>query len=89
MAAQGSHLLNDNGPVLGLNVYDLGFAVGVLIVFSEILAPLGLGVLGLPAAGAVLVGLIPVRLRMRRKIIRDTIRSRLMKRVLYVPTKSA
>ncbi len=79
-AVYGSRLLNDNGNVLGLNAADLVSGVAVLIVSAEILKPLGIEVFSVPLACLSIVMLIPVRLRYRRKIIRDTIRAYLFPR---------
>jgi hypothetical protein len=70
---QGARFLNDNGHLLGLNIYDLIGAVGVLVIASELLRPVGLEFLGVPAGIGAMVALIPIRLRYRRRIIRDTI----------------
>ncbi|MEK6706673.1 MAG: hypothetical protein AABZ06_12885 [Bdellovibrionota bacterium] len=80
--ATGARFLNDNGSLMGLNVYDLIGAVGVLIVSSEVLRPLFLEFLSIPIAVAALIALIPIRLRYRRKIIRDSIGFAIGARVL-------
>jgi len=69
----GARHLNNNGQVLGLNVFDLVGAVGVLSVASVALQPVGLDFLCIPAGVAALVAVIPVRLRYRRRIIRDSL----------------
>ncbi len=69
----GSRVLNDNGSVLGLNIYDLIGSVTVLVITSELFRPVGLEFLSVVIAVLSLVCLIPIRLRYRRKIIRDAI----------------
>ena len=71
--ANGARFLNDNGPVLGLNAFDLIGAMAILVVTSELLRPVHLEFLSIPAAIAALVALIPIRLRYRRRIIRDSV----------------
>jgi len=71
--ARGSRFLNDNGSVLGLNTMDLMGAAGVMVAASEVLKPIRLDFLAIPVAVVALTALIPVRLRHRRKIIRDTL----------------
>ena len=85
--AQGSRLLNENGSVLGLNTHDLVGAMVVLVAASWALKPLGLDVLAVPVAVGALAVLVPVRLRSRRKIIRDTLYFHLTHGRLYVPKK--
>jgi hypothetical protein len=68
---RGSRLLNDNGPVLGLNVFDLIGAIVALILFAHLLGGTSLEFLALPVAALALIALIPLRLKHRRKIIRD------------------
>ena len=75
----GSRHLNDNGPVFGLNVFDLVGAMGVLVGAAKILEGTNFEFLSLPLAGGVLVALIPIRLRTGRKIIRDKIRYALLR----------
>lgn len=72
--AYGSRVLNDNGSVLGLNIYDLIGSVTVLVITSELLKPFGLEFLSVLVAIFSLILLIPIRLRYRRKIIRDAVR---------------
>jgi hypothetical protein len=71
---RGSRLLNDNGPVLGLNAYDLMGAIVLLVTLAQLLAGTGLEFVALPVAAIVLIAMIPLRLRRRRGILRDTIR---------------
>jgi hypothetical protein len=68
---RGSRLLNDNGTVLGLNVFDLIGAIVVLVLFAHLLGGTSLEFLALPVAALALIALIPIRLKYRRKIIRD------------------
>ncbi|MGK5087910.1 hypothetical protein WDW86_10160 [Bdellovibrionota bacterium FG-2] len=68
----GARNLNDNGSVLGLNIFDLIGAVGVMVVTSEMLRPLRLEFLSVLAGAVSLAVLIPIRMKYRRKIIRDT-----------------
>ena len=86
---QGSRLLNDNGSVIGLNVFDLIGAIAVLVLAGECLRPIGLDVAAVPIAVAALVGLIPIRLKYRRKIIRDTLVHALHLGVLHDPARTA
>jgi hypothetical protein len=82
---QGSRLLNDNGSVIGLNVGDLIGALGVLVMAAELLRPLGLDVAAVPLAVLSLVALVPVRLKYRRKIVRDYALSLLQPKVIHDP----
>jgi hypothetical protein len=86
---QGSRLLNDNGSVIGLNVFDLIGAVGVLVLTGEGLRPIGLEALAVPAAVACLTALIPIRLKYRRKIVRDTLLYILRTGVLHDPARTS
>ncbi len=70
---QGSRLLNDNGPVLGLNVFDLMAAITLLLIGTEVLDHTAIEVASLVAPFALLGFLVPIRLRSRRRIIRDRI----------------
>jgi hypothetical protein len=69
----GSRTLNNNGMLLGLNVYDLIGAVAVMIVCSVVLQPLKVEFLSVPAGILALTSLIPIRLKYRRRIIRDSV----------------
>jgi hypothetical protein len=69
----GSRVLNDSGSVLGLNIYDLIGAVAALVITSELLRPVGLEFLSVIIGILSLVFLVPIRLKFRRKIIRDTV----------------
>ena len=70
---QGSRLLNDNGPVLGLNVYDLMAAIGLLLIGTEIFDHTAIEVASLVAPFLLLGILVPIRLKYRRKTVRDRI----------------
>ena len=82
---RGSRHLNSNGGVLGLNIYDLVGAIGILILVSEGLRPIRFEILAVPVAVGSLFALIPLRLRFRRKMIRDTLLYWLRPKVLYDP----
>ncbi len=79
----GSRTLNDNGPLFGLIIYDLVGAVGVLIVTSFLFRPLGVEFFSIPATALSLFALIPIRMRYRRRIIRDSLGFWLGARALY------
>lgn len=85
----GSRLLNENGNFLGLNVYDLIGAVAILIFAAEALNAFALEILAAPLACTALVSLIPIRLRFRRKIIRDTLAYLLRGKGVYDPRQTS
>ena len=68
---QGSRLLNDNATFFGLNVYDLMASIAVLVCLSEIFDGTVFELLPLVGSIGLLVLLAPIRLRCRRKIVRD------------------
>lgn len=86
---QGSRLLNDNGSVVGLNVADLVGGLAVLVGAGELLRPLSLEIAAVPVAVLSLVALVPVRLKYRRKILRDTALSLIQPTVIHDPTSTA
>ena len=69
----GARTLNQPASIFGLNAYDLIGSVGVMIVSAEILRPVGLDFLSVVLGSLSLVALIPIRLKYRRRIIRDSV----------------
>lgn len=82
-----SRVLNDQRGVFGLWLSDFAAAVAVFMGGSCLLDGSGCELISLPLAALVLVGLSPIRLSTRRKIIRDWIRWWLTPRRLYDPSK--
>jgi hypothetical protein len=83
--AQPSRILNDRRGLFGLWMSDFSAAVAVFMGGSWALEGSGYELLSLPAAFLLLIGLSPIRLIYRRKIIRDALHSSLTKRVIYDP----
>lgn len=71
-------ILNERSGFFGLTVFDLSALAYVLIGAHSFLARWGFDLLAFPVTGLVGVGLISIRLRYRRKIIRDFVRYRIM-----------
>ena len=82
-----SRVLNDQRGVFGLWMSDFAAGVAVFMGGSWILDGTGYELVSIPAALATLGFLSPIRLVTRRKIIRDFIRCRLTRKVLYDPRK--
>ncbi len=68
---QPSRVLNEKSLLFGLDSLDIVGIAGVMMVSNMMLKPFGKEVLALPLAGCALMFLIPIRMRYRRKIIRD------------------
>lgn len=64
-------ILNERGGFFGLSVVDLGVLAYVLIGANSVLGGWGLELLAFPVAGLVGAWLVSIRLRFRRKTIRD------------------
>ena len=83
--AMPSRVLNDQRGIFGLWMTDFAAGIAVFMGGSWILDGTGYELLSIPAALVALGILSPIRLSTRRKIIRDFIRRRLSRRVLYDP----
>jgi hypothetical protein len=81
--SHSSRILNENGTFFGLCTSDLVCGIVVLITASEVLRPFALDWLSLPIAGGALAALIPIRLKYRRKIIRDMLLRLIQRKVVY------
>lgn len=68
-----SRFLNEKQGFLGLNTNDLLVIMGVLVVSFHALAFTRFQILSLPLAAMSGLILVPIRLRYRRGIIRDSI----------------
>ncbi len=86
---QPSRILNDRRGLFGLWMSDFAAAVAVFMGGSWVLEGSGLELLSLPASILLLFVLSPIRLLYRRKIIRDGLRSVLMRRKLYDPVSNS
>lgn len=85
MLVQPSRLLNDQRGILGLTLSDFGAGILVFIVSSLILEGGRWDILALPIAILSLLCVIPLRLRTRRNILRDTVSFYLTSRKVYSP----
>lgn len=82
-----SHLLNKRAEILGLTTNDM-ICLGVEFIFlNEAMRPFVLekmvGILSLGIVALTMGILIPIRLKYRKKIIRDTLRFHLTRRMFY------
>lgn len=68
-----SRTLNEERAFLGLYISDLALALLVFIVTSSALQDTKYGSLAFPLGVLTLLILVPIRLKFRRKIIRDTV----------------
>lgn len=80
-----SRLLNDTRNIFGLTMTDFASGVAVFVFTSLCLDGTGFEIASFPIALSSLVPLVPLRLTTRRKIIRDTVFSKLKGAKLYDP----
>lgn len=80
MKLQPSRILNEKSGFLGLSVFDLAVLSYLLVAIHSILFPFGLEVVAFLIVGLIGYGLVAVRLRHRKKTIRDFVRARFLKR---------
>lgn len=79
-----SRVLNERSVLLGLDFPDLVGLACILIVLQLLLKPFNLEFFALVGTGIATILLMPLRLRFRRKIIRDTIMRFLGPKVIHV-----
>ena len=80
-----SRTLNEKSVLLGLDFADVVGLACLLIVLQVVLKPFRLEFFALVGTGVVAALLMPLRLKFRRKIIRDTIKRFMGPKVMHVP----
>ncbi len=74
MRTRPSRVINENSNVMGLQIVDL-FALGCLYwMIQAALFPFALELLAIPVIAIIAGWLIRVRLKYRRRIVRDTLK---------------
>lgn len=71
---RSSRVINENSNVMGLEISDLLGLAGVYWLLQAFLFPFGLELLAVPLIAIMAILLIRVRLRHRRRVLRDTVR---------------
>lgn len=79
MNIQPSRILNEKSGFMGLSIIDMAVLAYLLVALHSLLLPFGLEIGAFGLVGIVAYGLIAIRLRHRRKTIRDFIRWKLSK----------
>lgn len=82
-----SRLLNEKRGFLGLSMIDFGAAIGVFVLSTSLLEGSKYQIVSFFLAAALLLILSPVRLKTRRKILRDLLSYQLMGKVVNDPRK--
>ena len=85
MKVRTARLLNERRGSLGLNETDFVAAGGFFIVVSSLLSGTPFMLVAFPLTLIPLALLWPIRLKYRRKIIRDYLAMKLYPRRVYVP----
>lgn len=80
-----SRYLNENQAFLGISIVDMLILIGSFTVVDSILSTTRFALLSFVYLAVSFVGLITLRFKTRRKIIRDFIFSKLKSDVLYDP----
>jgi hypothetical protein len=74
MNIQPSRILNEKSGFLGLSIIDMAVLAYSLVALHSLLLPFGLEIVAFFFVGLIGYGLVAIRLRFRRKTIRDFIR---------------
>lgn len=77
---QPLRILNEPPSFFGLSILDLAGLGWCLVISHAVLEPLGLGIISLLFTSFVAAALATLRIRYRRKIIRDAVRMVLSRR---------
>jgi hypothetical protein len=80
---QPSRILNERGLLFGLDYMDVTAMAIVLLIANLSLKPFHKEFFSLPLTGMVLLLLIPIRMRFRKKIIRDFIAYHMGPKVIH------
>lgn len=74
MNVRPSRILNEKSGFLGLSIIDMAVLAYLLVAFHSLLLPYGFEITAFVVVGLIGYGLVAIRLRHRRKTIRDFIR---------------
>lgn len=77
---QPMRILNEPPAFFGLSIFDLAGLGWCLVITNSLLEPFDLGILSLVATAFLAAALATLRMRYRRKIIRDSVRLILSRR---------